>query len=935
MEQIVIMRSGQPHFNLNERGNRVVESASLNKSILSDDSISWTIKSNSVLDIKINDYIEIKNSIYRINTLPGEHKISEKQYIYEIQTQGLMFDLLRCRFFNADISGFKTDDGFSLTGTIEDFLKVIQYNMIRFSDLWTVGAFQNDETKTLTFSEDNCLSALQKICAEFKIEFWIKSQNGKFTINTGDFGNTLPLTLQYGKGLGLYDLSRKAVDETSIINRLYVFGSDKNIPTNYRNFSKNLKPFGVEYIEDAALIQSMGLKEGVMIIDDIFPHRTGTVTAEGIDKFTFSDDTMDFDLNEKKADGITTKYLIAGVIAKIHFNTGNLAGYEFEINSYDTSTKSFKINQFTDGSGYKFPNTDSEAFQFKLGDEYVIIDITMPDIYIDIAEKELLEKGKEQFELKKQAKVTYELIVAQDFMKNLGDNMIEIGDYVRIYDAEMFIDKVLRVNQISNNFIQNNKPTPYQYTLTIADTYEISYASQLILEVGEIKNVVTYNNSQNNIKYQNGYRRLNELKDLTFDPDGYFDPENIKPGSIETNMLSVGARSQQLTLEGVVIEPTYLSDPNAIYLGEGKLKHFSIDPDNIKEWDFESKIVDTLNPDAAYYIYAKCEISSLEGEFVVIEDQLKFDELPNFYHFLIGVLHKENNDFRYYTPLEGATMINGRYITTGKVQSTDLSTWFDLDASVFSLNDIGGMTGKVDLVEGVNSVLMWGGATYEDRYLAPFRIHQSGKIAMEMKTQAGGLQGMYFENGNIIWRDSDGRIRRTIGWQDGFPIDKSFSPDGTLLYEFDSYGFHVYAIPEGFIATEFYNLSNADILETDANLKAIITSSVSKTGGKKQYQDEDGIWHMYWEYILTLNKNYDCWKYQPGNVNPDNIPFAGYKTTNTDKTLNIPNGWYVSSLGEIARETFATGSQPVTGYVQTIFIEDGKIIQNKNLIITK
>lgn len=484
----IVIRNGSNHLDLVSRGKRTINSATQNKVILSDDSVTIRVQSNSVLDIKINDTFEVYGDVYRINQMPSVTKYNEMSYEYDIVGQGLMFDLLRCKFFNADGTGVKTTRDFPLTGTIEVFLLALKANMQRLSADWEIGTYLNAETKTITFSDDTCLSALQKICQEFKTEFWVKAEGGKFKIHTGNFGSTLPQTLQYGKGKGLYNLSRKNVNENGIINRLYVDGGTQNIPANYRGFSDRLKFSDAGYIEDAALIAEHGLKEGSIVFDDIYPHRTGVISAvNGV--FKFSDASMDFDLNEKEADGITTKYLVAGQTAKVHFNTGNLAGYEFEIKSYNHATKEFEIIQFDNQNGQKFPDTNSAAFQFAVGDEYVLLDIVMPQTYITNAETQLQTKGNEQFALLKQAKVSYDLNVAEDFLKTLAIPL-QIGDMVRVVDLALGIDKTLRVNQITRNFIQNGEVKDYDYKIVIADAYEIAQSSKFALEIVKVKTII-------------------------------------------------------------------------------------------------------------------------------------------------------------------------------------------------------------------------------------------------------------------------------------------------------------------------------------------------------------------------------------------------------------------------------------------------------------
>lgn len=79
------------------------------------------------------------------------------------------------------------------------------------------------------------------------------------------------------------------------------------------------------------------------------------------DTNAFIDDTMDFDLCEKDANG--TKYLVDSVSAKITFTSGRLAGQQFELEAkggYDHATKKFKLIPFTDKRGLTTPTVSVE-----------------------------------------------------------------------------------------------------------------------------------------------------------------------------------------------------------------------------------------------------------------------------------------------------------------------------------------------------------------------------------------------------------------------------------------------------------------------------------------------------------------------------------------------------------------------------------------------
>lgn len=856
MNNITLYRNSSPLFNLVERGKRSVESATISRAMLSDDTLTIRMKSSSVLDIKINDYFVLFGSIYRLNSLPNVNKISETEYEYDIIAQGLMYDMLRCKFFNADGNGQKFNLEFPLIGTIESFLICLKNNMQRLSLDWEIGNFTNAETKTITFGDDSCLSALQKICDEFKTDFWIKIENDKIVIHTGGFGRKLPINFEYGKGKGLYSLNRSNVDDNDIINRLYVLGGTENIPNGYRNFSMNLMLPTADFIEDQNLIAGFGLKEGSITFDEIYPKRTGKITALGDTKFKFIDTGMDFDLNAKETDGVTTKYLIAGTSAKVHFNTGNLAGYEFEIKKggYNHASKTFEIIPFTNDSGQKFPDVDSEAFQFALGDEYVILDIVMPNTYIHNAENELLVKGLEQFELHKSAKVSYELEIDPAYMEKIGIGNFDIGDYVTVVDKPLGINKMLRINSTTVNFIENGVYNPFKYKVVIADSYEINYASQVILDVKTIKNVLSITNL-GNINYSKlGLKTTQELQNLAFDTDGYFWPENIKPESIETNMLSVGAKSQQLSCSCVFLLMVD-GNKNKVTVNAGVVYSQTFD----KSWNVSGQTL-TFPDDQYRYVYVKCSKTNDDASIHFTQDKIKFDDDVNDFYFLLGLLHPVFEGQRVLSISFGTTTINGGLIRTGIISSLDMQTYFNLDTGTikgaieFSNGSSGGLTtidgglfmtevmqvgedgnvnafvsGKTDVGDTTGTSVRFGaGSDYVGRNTAPFRVQNNGKLIAENAKIIGEITATSGTFTGTVYA-TNGTFSGTVYATSGTFGD----PAGIYYFEVSSNGIKS---PQGWIVTGDYSTWNGEsggrfvqIQGGQTNSTSMVTIDHSKT----------------------------------------------------------------------------------------------------------
>jgi hypothetical protein len=380
----------------------------------------------------------------------------------------------------------------------------------------------------------------------------------------------------------------------------------------------------------------------------------------------------------------------------------------------------------------------------------------MPQSYIDAAENELLQKGLEQFELHKNAKVSYSMEVDPEYLKKVGLGRFDIGDYIRIVDDPLKINKVLRVNQETIDFIQDGVYNPYRSKIVIADSYEINYSSQIILDIKEIKNVMSITNL-GQINYSKlGMKTTEELKNLTFDTDGYFDPENIRPESIETNMLSVGAKSQQISCS-VVFFVMFENNKNKVKVNPGIVYSQTFD----KEWTIPEKI-ETIPDDDYRYVYAACSKTGTTGEMVFTKDQIKFDADPNDFYFLIGILHSVVDNVRVLSITVGTTTINGGLIRTGIISSLDGQMTINLDTQEIKakIKFLGGSDGFTSIDGGVlmsevievgdgtvqnafvsgktdsgdttgTSIRFGAGANYANRNTAPFRVQHNGKLVAE------------------------------------------------------------------------------------------------------------------------------------------------------------------------------------------------------------
>lgn len=683
MEQIIVRHPDGTTALLTSRARKSgVTKAEQSITLLGADTVAITVKSATPLTFHLGDQIDVYGKTYTLNQLPGIKKTGNRNFEYTLTFEGVQYELIDAQFLLPDDTVLD-----SFTGDLEDFLGILIGNLTRvYPGKWVLGVFPaNTEFKTLTYTEKNCLEVLQDLCEQYSTEFEITQANGVRSLNIKMAGVNFPYTFRYGRTGGLYELTRQNINSKNVVTRLYVYGGSSNLGDKYRYTRLCLpgKAKNASYIEDAAAIAAYGLKENTKIFDDIKPERYGEVTAAGSAYYAFKDATMNFDLNEKDSAG-NTKWLIDGATAKVKFTTGNLAGYEFDIHKYDHATKEIQVVPFTDENGMKFPSETSAAFQFGVGDKYFFTDINLPDAYKTEAENKLLSEGNKAIAGYSQPQVQYGLSIDENFIRQFAGeltvvNLFAVGDYIPVEDEDIGVNKSVRITAFTRDLLRE-----YKYNITLGDSVTKTTITRVIEDLQKIDNVIEINDLADPSKARRNWKASQEVLANVFDPEGHYYSEKIKPLSIETTMLATGARSQQFVLQNTRFEPNYEGNPNTVKVVGGTLVHYTI-AETVKSWQLNTATFSNLVSGTVYYIYARCQKTGTAGNIVFDTVQRKVDSDPTYYYFLVGSLSSAITDTDGKRPARlialtyGATTINGRFLTTGRIQSGDGQTYFDLD----------------------------------------------------------------------------------------------------------------------------------------------------------------------------------------------------------------------------------------------------------------
>ena len=410
---------------------------------------------SSVIGLQIGDFITYNAENYYINRLPDIEKINNTTYKYTIVFESVLYDLNRKLFISSD--GLAD---YSYNGSTTDFVTNIVASINTIASGWSVGTVNSSDDITLQFSNESCRTALSRVAEAFSMEF---SLSGKAISLLNSVGNNTAYRFEYGKGLGLYKLTRQQVSDQNILTKVYGFGATTNIPSTYRDGAKRLTFAAAGMAASGYLVSASsglyGVIEGQFADDNIYPHRTGTLTgvnytaATGWNSNTdyLVDSAMDFDINN---------YLIEGQTATIVFKSGDNSGVECEIWKYVNATKRFYINPFKEANGYIQPNALNHPAS---GDSYTLVNISMPASYVTTAETALQTATQTFLNENSAPMVVYSVDIDPKDAESKAISL-NVGDKVTVVDTGLSINSLIRVSAVEFPLVN-----PYQIKATIAD----------------------------------------------------------------------------------------------------------------------------------------------------------------------------------------------------------------------------------------------------------------------------------------------------------------------------------------------------------------------------------------------------------------------------------------------------------------------------------
>lgn len=722
------------------------------------------------LGYKVLD-IEVDDNSYRHRVIMGEHSLTLYYSLPEhvelpvgsyCEFQGETFTLERpeafkmkhSRYFEytvtmeapeakAKIWKFRnTVDGrlkFSLTAKPVEHLQMFVDNMNRRDKGWTVGDCIDGVEQCINYDHAFCLDALKQQASEFKTEYEFKGK--RVSLKKVEYNKTYPLPLSYGRGNGFKSgVGRTNTGEQPPVEILYVQGGTDNLdPSKYGASELRLpksqqlgfdgEHFDTEdgfnqdssrlYItdEDGLSIrrydkQLASLAEDSLDCSSISPKRVGevskviTVDAE-TNFYDFTDTTIPETLNFEEC-------LIEGETMTVIFQTGMLAGREFEVKYYHEAktvrgvkkeARRFElVPQEIDGQ--TMPN---ETFKPREGDKYAVFNCMMPDAYIcdnktkTGASWDMFREAVKYLFDNEDTKLTFtgELdgIWAKKDWLNIGGRIV-LGGFIRFTDPRFQPDPVLvRITGIKDYI---NKP--YSPVIELSNTTVSGSVSSTLKEL-QSQEVLIEDNQRAALQFTK--RRFRDAREtIAMLEASLLDnfTGSISPIAVQTMSLLVGDESLQFRFVSSRTNPvqvahaiTWDNEQKQLTAEAGIIQHMTLgisslssshDTSEYRFWDVEEYMSGRIEEgEKKFYLYAKVSETGQTGSFLLSETAIKMGQVSGFYHLLVGVLNSEYDGERSFVTLYGFTEVLPGRVTTDRVVSGDGQSYFDMIANALKLGN--------------------------------------------------------------------------------------------------------------------------------------------------------------------------------------------------------------------------------------------------------
>ena len=439
--------------------------------------LSAILTTTTAPQIALGNYTTYQGTRYYVTKEPTVRKEHSQLYTVEVDLERSL-GLGRITILANPIDHRTT---FDYTATATEHLQlIIDCLNAKFGEVglkWTRGAVHcKDTVKHIKYDGSTVLGALQQIRETYETDIFADGE----TLSLGQTDDkTSALSLAYGKGKGLLSgLERHKHTDDTVPTRLYVTGSKRNMITGRLTLQRGVvlavdrKSGAIErHSGDISAVADERTfyrtdKEGQYIAEwspmDMFKMwetrfpTEATYTNEEIypsHVSTIKSVTKVKDHYEVNSDFNYTPLRIDGEQMQVVFQTGNLAGRDFDAKYLASTNRLAIVPKEEDDT--TLPN---DTLCPKVGDQYIVTGIKLPDQYIREAERNLTDEALRHLIKLQETRYSYKADIDPVYLHDhhstiahqlavgryvhLTDPQITIGDpYVRIVGKRTYLDR--------------------------------------------------------------------------------------------------------------------------------------------------------------------------------------------------------------------------------------------------------------------------------------------------------------------------------------------------------------------------------------------------------------------------------------------------------------------------------------------------------------
>lgn len=420
--------------------------------------LALTLTSETAPMITLGAHITYQGVTYYVTSEPTVRKEHSKLFVVEAELE-TSIGLARHVILSNPVDKRASFD-YTATATEHLQLAIDSLNGKFATDriTWSRGAVHcKDTTKHLKYDGITVWEALQQIREAYETDIFIDGS----TISLGRMGdksNALPLA--YGKGKGLLSgLERLKHNDDTTPMCLYVTGTKRNMTTGRLTLERSqllkvtdtgtiqrnptdldgqiyttdstgqcIADYSADNVFDALYTETVYTNE------EIYPSHVSTIRSV----------TKVKDHYEVNSDLDYSKLRIDGEQMQVVFQTGNLAGRDFDANYYPSTGRIAIVPKEEDDT--TLPN---DTLCPKVGDQYIVTGIKLPDEYIKEAQRKLTDEALRHLVKLQRQRYSYKAEIDPVYLHNNHDKIapqLTVGRYVHLTDPHIAVgDPYIRI----------------------------------------------------------------------------------------------------------------------------------------------------------------------------------------------------------------------------------------------------------------------------------------------------------------------------------------------------------------------------------------------------------------------------------------------------------------------------------------------------------